>query len=129
MTEIKYKPSQKNALVTASRYCSIFKAGPNVTDWVLSKPWKATDYRGPSTHVRCGTNDQARRRMALAVADIAMEILLEGEDPAIREEAYMAMAYESQHNGGSAAILLKIGLQAAERFEGEFKENTEGETE
>lgn len=125
MTSIKYKPSQKNALVTASRYCSIFKGGPNVTDWVLSKPWKATDYRGPKTHVQCGTNDQARRRMALAVADIAMELVLEGEDPAIREEAYNAMAYESQHNGGSAAILLKIGLQAAE----DFKQNHEGETE
>lgn len=116
MTSIKYKPSQKNALVTASRYCSIFKNGPNVQDWVLSKPWKATDPRGPKTHIQCGYHTTAQKRMALAVADIAMEILLEGEDPAIREEAYNAMAYESDQNGGSAAILLKIGLQAAEKF-------------
>lgn len=113
MTQIKYKPSQKNALTIAAYQCSIFKNGPSTTDWVLSKPWKATDPRGPKTHVHCGTNTEARRRLALAVAAIAMEIMLEGEDPTVREEAYNTMAYESLHNGGSAAILLKIGLQAA----------------
>lgn len=108
--------NKQQALQIGRNACSIFKRGTaGTTDWTLSRPWRSTDPRGPTTHVGCGYYRTAQRRLALAVADVAMEQMLEGEDRAVRGEAYDAMHYAAEE-GCSARNLLNIGLKAAEQF-------------
>lgn len=112
--------NQSQALSIARNAVSIYTTG-GTTGWTVSKPWKSTDPKGPTTQTQVGYYSAAVRRQALAVADIAMCQLLEGEDREVREEAYAAMAFESESGRTtSARDLLRIGLKAAADFKARY---------
>lgn len=105
--------NRTQALAIAADACAIYKHGDS---WMLRKPWKATDPRGPTTTVQLHYYRWAQRRLAMAIADVALAQMLEGEDLHFRVEAHYAMALESEHRGGSAKALLAIGLKAAKEY-------------
>ena len=110
--------NKTQALAIGRAACHIYKGSASTSDWILVTPWKACDPIGPGITTDGGYYRDAKRKLALAVADVAMEQMLEGEEKDVIQAAYFAMmcANENNHLSLNAKALLNIGLSVAQDY-------------